>query len=147
MLLPCSQISCKILGLLWPKLRDSQLIQMDKQGSWAEQSDNIELSQLKQYQRALELLFLQWLYVLPTIEAWKASTLHLFAGQRVLGQLVGWTPQFHFLMLSCILKRTSPMQSGGGSVFGSHTPTSFLLRGVSVWRKEFQLGAQALKVD
>lgn len=57
MLLPCSQTSCKILGILWSELRDNQSMQMDRQGSSAEQSDNIELSQLKQCQQALELLF------------------------------------------------------------------------------------------
>lgn len=140
--LPHGQTSCKILGLLWSKLRNNQSTQMDRQGSSAEQSDNIELSQLKQCQQALELLFLLWLYFLPSIEAWKASTLHLFWGQKVLGQLVqAWTgvgrtfhsigrmPQLSFLVLSCILERTSPLQSGGGCGFGSHISTSFIPEG------------------
>ena len=142
MLLPCSQTSCKILGLLWSELRDNQSMQMDRQGSSAEQSDNTELSQHKQCQQALELLFLLWLYCLPTIEAWKASTLRLCWGQKVLGQLVqawtgigrtfhsiGWMPHFNFLVLSCILERTSPLQSGGGCGFGSHISTSFIPEG------------------
>lgn len=55
----------------------------------------------------------------------QGSNLHLCWGQEVLGQLVQtwtglgrtfysirWMPQFDFLVLSCIAKRTSPMQYG-----------------------------------
>lgn len=61
--------------VVWAKRPES--MQMDRQGSSAEQSDYIELSST-----------IAKRHCLPIIEAWKASTLRLCQGQRVLGQLV-----------------------------------------------------------